>query len=227
MIIPGADPLDLPKAVGLAEKYDNIYFAVGIHPYDAQNFDESILEYVAHQKCVAIGECGLDYYRLPEDETEKLVNKELQKRIFIRHIQIAKQYKKPLIVHIRDATHDSKTILIEQNASEVGGVLHCFNASFELLSLANDGFYFGIGGVVTFSNAKKLIEILPQIPLEKLLIETDAPYLTPHPFRGELNKPEYTKYVAQKIATLLHTTQENIEHITTNNALNLFGIEIK
>ena len=222
-MIPGADFDDLPQAVALAEKYTEVYFAVGIHPYDIDKFDEVIMEkYVNHPKCIAIGECGLDYYRLPDDEIEKQENIKKQKEVFISQINLAKKYKKPLIVHIREASNDSREILEKYASKDLGGVLHCFNASPHLLPLADMNFYFGIGGVVTFKNAKKLIDILPLIPKEKLLIETDAPYLTPHPFRGVRNEPYYTIYVAQKMAEILNMSYEEIQSITTNNAKNLF-----
>ncbi|MDD4329419.1 MAG: TatD family hydrolase [Aliarcobacter sp.] len=222
-LIPGADFDDLPQAVKLAEKYSEVYFAVGIHPYDIDKFDEATMEkYVNHPKCIAIGECGLDYFRLPEDEVEKQENIKKQKEVFIAQINFAKKVKKPLIVHIREASNDSRQILIDCNAKEVGGVLHCFNASEHLLPLVEYNFYFGIGGVLTFKNAKKLVEILPQIPKDKLLIETDAPYLTPHPHRGERNEPYYTVFVAQKMAELLNITEEEMQELTTNNAKKLF-----
>ncbi len=222
-LIPGADFDDLPQAVKLAEQYDEVYFAVGIHPYDMDMYDEAVMEkYVNHPKCIAIGECGLDYYRLPEDEIEKQENIKKQKEVFIAQIEFAKKVKKPLIVHIRDASNDSREILVDYNAKEVGGVLHCYNASEHLLPLAEHNFYFGIGGVVTFKNAKKLVEVLPKIPKDKLLIETDAPYLTPHPHRGERNEPYYTVFVAQKMAELLELSVEEIETLTTKNAKNLF-----
>lgn len=175
-----------------------------------------------HPKCIAIGECGLDYYRLPDDEEEKKENIKRQKEVFISQINLAKKYKKPLIIHIREASDDSRQILINENAKEVGGVLHCFNASEHLLILSEHNFYFGIGGVLTFKNAKKLVEILPKIPKDKLLIETDAPYLTPHPYRGVRNEPYYTIYVAQKMAELLNMTEKQIANLTTNNAKKLF-----
>jgi len=207
----------------LAEKYDEVFFAVGIHPYDIDKFDEVIMEkYVNHPKCIAIGECGLDYFRLPEDEIEKAQNIKKQKEVFIAQIEFAKKVKKPLIVHIREASNDSRQILMDYNAKEVGGVLHCFNASEHLLPLAEHNFYFGIGGVLTFKNAKKLIEVLPKIPKDKLLIETDAPYLTPHPHRGERNEPYYTVFVAQKMAELLQINEDEIHRLTTNNAKRLF-----
>ena len=179
-------------------------------------------KYVNHPKCIAIGECGLDYFRLSEDEIEKEENIKKQKEVFIAQIEFAKKVKKPLIVHIREASNDSRQILIDYNAKEVGGVLHCFNASEHLLPLAEHNFYFGIGGVLTFKNAKKLVEILPKIPKEKLLIETDAPYLTPHPHRGERNEPYYTVFVAQKMAELLQMNEDEIQRLTTNNSKRLF-----
>jgi TatD DNase family protein len=222
-LIPGADPKDLPRAVELAEKFKEVFFAVGVHPYDLENYNLDILKkYVHHPKCIAIGECGLDYFRLPKNELEKENNKQLQKEIFISQINFAKEVKKPLIVHIRDASNDSKTILIQHNAKEVGGVLHCYNASEHLLCLSDHNFYFGIGGVVTFKNAKNLVEILPKIPLEKIVVETDGPYLTPHPHRGKRNEPKYTNMVIQKIADILCDTKNNIENTTTNNAKKLF-----
>ncbi len=186
-------------------------------------YDENVMEkYVNHPKCIAIGECGLDYYRLPEDEEEKLANIKKQKEVFISQIEFAKKYKKPLIIHIREASNDSRQILIDYNAKEVGGVLHCFNASEHLLPLAEHNFYFGIGGVLTFKNAKKLVEILPKIPKDKLLIETDAPYLTPHPHRGERNEPYYTIFVSSKMSELLNISDIEIQNLTTNNAKKLF-----
>ena len=179
-------------------------------------------KYINHPKCIAVGECGLDYFRLPEDEKEKIENIKKQKEVFIAQIEFAKKVKKPLIVHIRDASNDSRQILVDYNAKEVGGVLHCYNASEHLLPLAEHNFYFGIGGVLTFKNAKKLIEVLPKIPKDKLLIETDAPYLTPHPHRGERNEPYYTVFVAQKMAELLEYSVEDIQNLTTSNAKKLF-----
>ncbi len=213
----------MPQAIKLAEKYEEVYFAVGIHPYDIDMYNEEIMKkYVNHPKCIAIGECGLDYFRLPEDEDEKIANVKKQKEVFISQIEFAKKVKKPLIIHIREASDDSRQILIDYNAKEVGGVLHCYNASEHLLPLSEHNFYFGIGGVLTFKNAKKLLEVLPKIPKDKLLIETDAPYLTPHPHRGERNEPYYTTFVAQKMSELLELSVDDIQNLTTNNAKKLF-----
>ena len=224
-IIPGADPSTLPRAVEIAEVNKDVYFAIGVHPYDMSSFETLEFEkYVHHEKCVAIGECGLDYYRLEGSAEEKEQEKQKQKKVFISQIELAKKYKKPLIVHIRDASRDSKEILLQNGASEVGGVLHCYNADDELLSLANNGFYFGIGGVLTFKNAKKLINVLPKIPHAKLLIETDGPYLTPTPHRGERNEPFYTTFVASKMSEILEINLKEIKETTTQNALKLFDI---
>lgn len=222
-IIPGAHPSTLSRAVEISEAYDNVFFAVGVHPYDLDALEEVEIEaYAAHPKCIAIGECGLDYFRLEGSDEEKLAEKKRQDIAFRTQIQWAKRFKKPLIVHIRDASHDAKMVLLEEGAGEVGGVLHCYNADDELLSLADENFYFGIGGVVTFQNAKKLVTILPRIPREKLLIETDGPYLTPHPHRGSRNEPAYTRYVADKMGELLGLSVTEIETLTSENSYRLF-----
>lgn len=221
-IIPGADPQTLERAVALSEQYENIYFAVGVHPYDAENYDKNYLEkFVIHPKCVAIGECGLDYFRLPEVEEEIEKEKAMQKEVFIDHILWAKALKKPLIVHIRESSADC-LMLLDRYAGEEGGVLHCYNADESLLKLAKKNFYYGIGGVLTFKNAKKLINVYPKIPHNKLLIETDAPYLTPHPHRGERNEPSYTTFVADKMAELSALPTKEIVKLSTENAQRLF-----
>ncbi len=221
-IIPGADPKTLERAVELSEKFDEIYFAVGVHPYDAKDYNRTYLEkFISHPKCVAIGECGLDYFRLPENEDEIEREKALQKQVFIDQILWAKSLKLPLIVHIRESSVDSLALL-EQYAGEEGGVLHCYNANESLLKLAKRNFYYGIGGVITFKNAKKLINVYPKIPQDRLIIETDAPYLTPHPYRGERNEPSYTKLVASKMGELSNSNEDTIATITTSNAKKLF-----
>ena len=222
-IIPGADPKSLARAIEISQKYEEVYFAVGVHPYDARNYSkDTLVEFIEHPKCVAVGECGLDYFRLPESEDEKAEEKRLQKEVFIDQIKLANEYNKPLIVHIREANFDSLQILKEYAKS--GGVLHCFNASEILLELSEYGFYYGIGGVLTFKNAKKLVEVLPKIPEDRIIIETDAPYLTPHPYRGKRNEPSYCTLVAQKIAELRDRDIKYIEDITTKNAKKLFNL---
>jgi len=223
-IIPGADAKTLPRAVEIAQKYDDVYFAIGVHPYDLESFNEDIFtKYIEHPKCIAIGECGLDYYRLEGSDEEKELEKQKQKKVFIAQMELATKYKKPLIIHIRDASRDSKELILQYASSEFGGVLHCYNADEELLSLNEHNFYFGVGGVVTFKNAKKLVNVLPKIPKDKLLLETDGPYLTPTPHRGERNEPAYTQLVAEKISELLNISIDEIESISSNNARKLFN----
>lgn len=222
IIIPGADINDLPKAAKIANSNSNIYFAAGVHPYEIDGYDESVIrKFAKDPKCVAIGECGLDYFRLPDENVDEYKSK--QKDIFISQIKLAIELNLPLIIHIRDANEDSLKILKEYEYKLVGGVLHCFNASPILLELSSK-FYYGIGGVLTFKNAKKLVEILPKIPLNRLLIETDAPYLTPEPHRGKRNEPAFTTFVADKMSDILGMSRDKIEDLTTQNASRLFGI---
>ncbi len=220
-IIPGANPKDLPKAIELSDKYEEVYFAVGIHPIDLDNYDDKyLLDFINHPKCVAVGEIGLDYY-WEKEQTKK----ERQKKYFIKQLQIALTYKKPVIVHIREASEDSLEILMKftKENPNLKGVLHCFNANSQLLKL-QDNFYYGIGGVITFKNAKKLVNIFPKIPKNKVIIETDSPYLTPHPHRGERNEPLFTILVRDKIAELWNTKNEDVDSTTTQNAKELFNI---
>lgn len=222
IIIPGADINDLPKAAKISNSNSNIYFAAGVHPYEIDGYDESVIrKFAKDPKCVAIGECGLDYFRLPDDNVDEYKSK--QKDIFISQIKLAIELNLPLIIHIRDANEDSLKILKEYEDKLVGGVLHCFNASPILLELSSK-FYYGIGGVLTFKNAKKLVEILPKIPLNRLLIETDAPYLTPEPHRGKRNEPAFTTFVADKMSDILGMSRDEIEGLTTQNAIRLFRI---
>ncbi|WP_304339542.1 TatD family hydrolase [Campylobacter ureolyticus] len=228
IIIPGADIKTLKKARDIAYAYDNVYFAAGVHPYHANEFDINYLrDFLDDRKCVAVGECGLDYFKIKEhfnSDEEVLANKNLQKKIFLDQINLAIQFKKSLIIHARDANEDIYNILKEHSKKLFGAVLHCYNASKLLLSLKDEGFYFGIGGVLTFKNAKNLVEILDQIPLSNIVIETDAPYLAPTPNRGKRNEPAFTTFVAQKMAEILNLEVSKIEEITTKNAEKLFKI---
>ena len=227
-ILPGADIKDLKKAKDIANRYESVYYATGVHPYHANEYDRGYIEnFLNDKKCIAIGECGLDYYRLPKDKEKKDREKKLQKEVFREHIDLAIKYQKPIIVHIRDSSADSKEILLERIDELNGGVLHCYNASEILLDLAEHNFYFGVGGVVTFKNAKKLIEVLPKIPQEKLLLETDTPYLTPHPFRGQRNEPLYTKYVLEKLSEVLEIDIDKLEDLILKNSKKLFKEFIK
>lgn len=214
-VIPGADPHHLERAVKLSENHAGLYFAVGVHPLDVEAFDLDFLkQHIDHPKCVAVGECGLDYHRL---ENPSL--KQVQKSVFDAQIKLALEHHKPLIVHIREASMDAYAILKEYPA--LRGVLHCYNADEVLLDLASN-FYFGIGGVATFKNAKSLVKVLPKIPLDRLVLETDAPYLTPHPFRGQRNEPKYMALIVQRVADLLGLDADTLAQITTKNAQSLF-----
>ena len=182
-----------------------------------------LYKFAKDEKCVAVGECGLDYFRLPKDENEKELEKAEQKRVFRAQLDMAAELNLPVILHIRDANEDSFNILKEYASRLVGAVLHCYNASPLLLELAKMGeFYFGIGGVLTFKNAKNLVQILPQIPRDRLLLETDAPYLAPEPFRGRRNEPAFTRLVATKMAEILNLKEEEVMEITTKNAKKIF-----
>lgn len=220
MLIPGADLKDLPRARDIAQEYPNVFFASGVHPYHLDDFDlKQIKENQDHPKCVAIGECGLDYFRLPESGVPEY--KKIQKECFIAQIELALSVDKPLILHVRDASFDVAEILRE--FPKARGVFHCFNADQILLEFS-DRFYYGIGGVLTFKNARRLVEVLPLIPKERLLLETDAPYLTPHPFRGMRNEPKYIPLVAQKISEILEIPLQKVIEICRENTQRLFGL---
>ncbi|CRF46030.1 TatD family hydrolase [Helicobacter heilmannii] len=218
-IIPAASPKDLGRAIALCEENPNLYFAVGVHPLDVQDFNLDFLRaHINHPKCVAVGECGLDYHYQNDPAT-----KARQQEIFQTQIALALEHNKPLIVHTREASADVYGML--KAHPRLRGVLHCFNGDALLLELAYN-FYYGIGGVATFKNAKNLVEVLPQIPLERLLLETDAPYLTPHPFRGQRNEPKYIPLVAQKLAQVRQMSVESLANSTTHNAQTLFHLKV-
>lgn len=220
IIIPGANLKDLARAREISHTYEKIFYAAGVHPYEISTFDKELLkEHLKDEKCVAVGECGLDYYRLKSEDIEF---KEAQKEIFMSQLEFAREFEKPVIIHSRDANEDTYEILKKYSKELCGGVLHCFNASKHLLKLADDGFYFGIGGVLTFKNAKNLAEILPQIPKDKLLLETDAPYLTPEPFRGKRNDPLLTQMVANKMSEILNLPREEVLKLCFENSQKLF-----
>ncbi|HZG60907.1 MAG TPA: TatD family hydrolase [Anoxybacillus sp.] len=222
IVVVGFDRPTISRAIELAEQYPFIYAAVGWHPVDAIDMTEDDLQMIeqlaAHPKVVALGEMGLDYYW---DKSPK----EVQKEVFRKQIALAKKVKLPIIIHNREATADIIEILKEENAAEVGGIMHCFTGSVEVAKQCIDmNFYISFGGPVTFKNAKKPKEVAKEIPLEHLLIETDCPYLTPHPFRGKRNEPSYVKYVAEAIAELKGISFEEVAQKTFDNAKKIFGI---
>ncbi|KFZ42820.1 TatD family deoxyribonuclease [Anoxybacillus flavithermus] len=222
IVVVGFDRPTIDRAMELVEQYPFIYAAVGWHPVDAIHMTDEDLSMIerlaAHPKVVALGEMGLDYYW---DQSPR----EVQKEVFRKQIRLAKKVKLPIIIHNRDATADIVDILHEENAGEVGGVMHCFSGSIEVARQCMDmNFYISFGGPVTFKNAKKPKEVAKEIPLDRLLIETDCPYLTPHPFRGKRNEPSYVKYVAEAIAELKGLSFEEVAQKTSDNAKRLFGI---
>jgi TatD DNase family protein len=206
----------------LIETYDFMYAAVGWHPVDAIDMTEEDLQWIEelsnHPKVVAIGEMGLDYHwdKSPKD---------VQMEVFRKQIRLAKKVGLPIIIHNREATADIVNILKEEEASRVGGIMHCFSGSAETaLECINMNFYISLGGPVTFKNAKKPKEVAAAVPLDRLLIETDCPYLAPHPYRGKRNEPSYVKLVAEQIAEIKQLTIEEVSQATTENAKKLFGI---
>ncbi len=212
------------RSIALAEQYPFIYAAVGVHPHDAAMVDEKALAKLqtlaSHPKVVAVGEMGLDYYR-------DLSPRDIQQQVFRKQLELAKEAGKPVIIHDREAHGDVMRILKEAKASAIGGILHCFSGSWEMAQECLElGFYISIAGPVTFHNARKLTEIAAKVPLDRLLIETDAPYLTPEPFRGKRNEASYVYYVAEKLATLRGMAIEELAEATTKNGLAVFGIKI-
>ncbi|MDO6851373.1 TatD family hydrolase [Priestia megaterium] len=222
MVVVGFDEPTIKKAIQIAETYDFIYASVGWHPVDAVDMTDEHLAWIEelaqHPKVVALGEMGLDYHW---DKSPK----EVQKDVFRRQIRLARKVNLPIIIHNRDATEDVVTILKEEHVEEVGGIMHCFTGSIEVAKQCMDmNMYISFGGPVTFKNAKKPKEVATELPLDRLLIETDCPYLTPHPFRGKRNEPGYVSYVAEQVAELKGITYEELADITTANAKKLFGI---
>ncbi|AUG58817.1 MAG TPA: TatD family deoxyribonuclease [Ruminiclostridium sp.] len=210
------------ETVSLANEFEKIYAAVGIHPHDAKDMDEDFLEelknYAKNPKVVAVGEIGLDYhYDFSPRDTQKFW--------FKRQINLAKELKLPIIIHDREAHKDVLDIVKSEKAGEVGGVFHCFSGSVEMArEVLNNNFYISLAGPVTFKNARKAAEVAEYVPIDRLLIETDCPYLTPEPYRGKRNYSAYVKYVAEKIAEIKGMELEEVAEKTTANAKKLFKI---
>lgn len=221
ILLPAASPDDIDVVPEIAKKFDNVYGMLGVHPEDAEKWTDDILdkirEHAKSEKIVAIGEIGLDYYWDKE-------HKDIQKEIFIKQVKLANELNLPISVHDRDAHKDTFDILKEYNkTSKV--VLHCFSGSVEFArECLKEGWYIAIGGVVTFKSAYKMQEVAKAVPLDRLMIETDAPYLTPVPFRGKENQPAYVKYVAEEIAKLRGITFEEVANATTANAKLVFNL---
>ncbi|MFL6710065.1 MAG: TatD family hydrolase [Massilia sp.] len=216
---------DFPSVLALAEQYPHIYASVGVHP-DYEDTPEpsvdQLVELAAHPKIIAIGETGLDYYRLEGDL-------EWQRERFRTHIKASRITRKPLIIHTRSASADTIRLMQEEGAGTdqggVAGVMHCFTESLEVAEAALAmGFYISFSGIVTFKSAKDLQAVARAVPLERMLIETDSPYLAPVPFRGRVNEPGYVRHVAEYIATLKGVPLEQVAKQTTDNFFNLFNV---
>lgn len=215
----GVNLEDFPKVLALAEQEPRLFATVGVHPEytDVEEPGEDrLVELAAHPKVIAIGETGLDYY-WQKDQPE------WQRDRFRTHIRAAKRCGKPLVVHTRDSAVDTLRVLKEEGAGAVGGVMHCFTENWEIASQALDlGFYLSFSGIVTFKNATVVKEVAQKCPLDRILVETDAPYLAPVPYRGKPNEPAYVHYVAEEIARLRGISLEEISKATTDNFFRLF-----
>ncbi len=215
----GVNLEQLPAVLDLAEKHANLFASVGVHP-DYEEVEEPsverLVELARHPKVVAIGETGLDYFRIQGQP-------EWQKERFRNHIRAARACGKPLVVHTREAAADTLAILAEEGAKEAGGVMHCFTESWEVAQGALDlGFYISFSGIITFRSAEALREVARQVPLERMLVETDSPYLAPVPHRGKTNQPAYVRHVAEEVARLHGVSVEEVGRATSENFFRLF-----
>ncbi len=217
----GFDLESSQKSVELAKKYNFVHAVVGVHPVDISKYNDEVekeIEKLAlnEEKVVAIGEIGLDYHWMADP-------KEVQAEGFRKQMVLAEKVKKPVVIHTREALQDTLDILAE--FPNVGGILHCYPGSYEAAKPFLDRYFLGVGGTLTFKNNKKTKELVEVLPLEKIVIETDCPYLTPVPFRGKRNEPIYTSYVAEEIAKIKNISVEEVIKVTTENAKKIYGIK--
>ncbi|MGL5741423.1 MAG: TatD family hydrolase [Legionella sp.] len=215
---------DYPQLEKLAAEYHDINISVGVHPDNEMEFpvtSKILSDLAANPACIAIGETGLDYYRTHTEEARAV-----QRHRFREHIKAALNTAKPLIIHTRQAADDTIALMAEENAQHIGGVMHCFTESLDVARKAMDlNFYISFSGIVTFKNATALQEVAREIPLDRMLIETDSPYLAPVPYRGKQNHPALVKQVAEAIASLRGMDYEEIAEITTNNFYTCFKLK--
>ena len=222
MLVPGYDLPSSRRAVALADCHPQLLAAVGVHPHDATSLDSAALaelrELAGHPRVVAIGEIGLDFYRDLSPRAEQL-------RAFAEQIRLAREMSKPIIVHQREAEAFAREIFLAERAGELGGVWHCFSGSRELVELAvEQGFALGLAGPITFPNARGLVALAADLPAENLLIETDSPYLSPHPHRGRRNEPARLPLIAGRLAELRHQPLEDLVRATTDNFQRIFRL---
>jgi TatD DNase family protein len=220
IIVPGVELAGIPRIIEIIEKYENVFGAVAVHPSDAKDWQDSdidrLREYAQQEKIVAIGETGLDYYH-----DKSFID--TQKQAFRAHLQLARELELPVMIHDREAHADTMAIMKE--FPDVKGVMHCFSGSVEFaMECVNIGYYIALGGPVTFKNAHKPKEVAAAVPQGRLLLETDAPFLAPQPFRGQTNEPAYIKLIAEEIARLRGINLEELAGATSANAEKLFGI---
>ena len=222
---------EYPALCKIADQYPNIFISVGIHPdietdiqFKPGEISSQLVELAtSHSACIAIGETGLDYYRVATTETQSI-----QRSLFREHIHASIATSKPLIIHTRQAAEDTLHIMQEENTSRVGGVMHCFTEDLSIALRAIDlGFYISLSGIVTFKNATAVHEVAKKVPLERLLIETDAPYLAPMPFRGKQNHPALVKYTAACISELRQISIEELAIATSQNFARCFNVDVK
>jgi TatD DNase family protein len=211
------------QSIALAHKYPFIYAAAGVHPSDTGELDDDNFKWLETQcvdeKVIAVGEIGLDYYwDEPDHDT--------QKKWFIRQLELARKVKKPVIIHSREAAKDTYDIMVSENASEIGGIVHCYSYSSEMaLDYVKMGFYIGIGGVVTFKNGKKMKDVVGALPIDRIVLETDSPYLSPEPNRGKRNSSLNLPYIAAKIAEIKNLTYDEVVEATRINAYKAYRLE--
>ena len=222
IITVGLEIEDCRKAILLADKYDFIFASIGIHPHDVKSIDPktySLLKKLsAHEKVVAIGEIGLDFYR-------NLSPRKIQIQRFREQLQLAREVSLPVIIHDREAHQETVKILQEERAETIGGVIHCFSGDLSMAKACLDlGFYISIPGTITFKNSQDYQDLVRELPLNRLLLETDSPFLTPHPFRGKRNEPAYVYYTAKTVARVKNIDVAELADITTCNAQKLFGL---
>lgn len=218
----GASLASCKRTIELMNRYDYIYGAIGVHPSETAELDDKAFEWLRQQcqleKCVAVGEIGLDYYW---DEPDR----ELQKTWFRRQLNMARELDKPVIIHSRDAAKDTVDLMTEEHAEEIGGVIHCYSYTKETAEVfLKMGFFFGIGGVLTFKNAKKLKEAVAYIPLERIVLETDCPYLAPEPNRGKRNSSLNIPYVIKALAEIKGVEEETVRQAAWENAHKLYRL---
>lgn len=223
MIASGCNIKTSKRVLSLVNRYDNIFGTIGIHPNEIEDMNEDNLKFIEeslnNSKIVGIGEIGLDYHYGIE-------NKEKQKEYFIKQINIAKKYNKPIVIHSRDAALDTYNILSE-HLGKLKAVMHCYSYSYEMALKYKDlGVLFGIGGILTFKNSEKLKKIVLDLDLSSFVLETDSPYLSPEPFRGQKNEPKNVELVAEEISKLKNIPKEKVVSVTTKNAISLFDLKI-